>query len=246
MLCLRGSLKDFPGPRRTQVKKSQAFLGAVLVGGLMGLLPGEARASGLELRVGGFLPKLDSILFADSVTLYTVRKDDFNGWFGGAEFTANVHPNIELGLAVEGYAREIPTVYRDYVRPSGKEIQQTLRFQTIPVSAIVRFVPSGRYRKVTPYVGGGMTASFYEYEEWGDFIDFGAKGQPVYFDSFKSEGTAFGPMVNAGIRYRLNSDLQITADYRHFWGKENVDGDFRPNEIDVSGDAITIGFRLIF
>ncbi len=228
------------------MKKSQAFWGAVLVGGLMGLLPGEARASGLELRVGGFLPKLDSILFADSMTLYTVRKDDFNGWFGGAEFTANVHPNIELGLAVEGYAREIPTVYRDYVRPSGKEIQQTLRFQTIPVSAIVRFVPSGRYRKVTPYVGGGMTASFYEYEEWGDFIDFRAKGQPVYFDSFKSEGTAFGPMVNAGIRYRLNSDLQITADYRHFWGKENVDGDFRPNEIDVSGDAITIGFRLIF
>ena len=228
------------------MKKSLAFLGAVLMGGLMGLLPGEARASGLELRVGGFLPKLDSILFADSMTLYTVQKDDFNGWFGGAEFTTNLHPNVELGLAVEGYAREIPTVYRDYVRPNGHEIQQTLRFQTIPVSAIVRFMPSGRYRKVTPYVGGGMTASFYEYEEWGDFIDFQAKGQPVYFDSFKSEGTTFGPMVNAGIRYRLNSDLQITADYRHFWGKETMDGDFRPNEIDVSGDAITIGFRLIF
>ena len=214
---------DFPGPRRTEVKKSQAVLGALLMAGLTGLLPGEARASGLELRVGGFLPKLDSILFADSMTLYTVQKDDFNGWFGGAEFTFNAHPNVELGLSVEGYAREIPTVYRDYVRPSGNEIQQTLRFQTVPVSAIVRFVPSGRYRKITPYVGGGFSANFWEYEEWGDFIDFEAKGQPVYFDSFKSEGTAWGPMVNAGIRYRLNSDLQITADYRHFWGKETMD-----------------------
>ena len=77
---------DFPGPRRTEVKKSQAVLGAVLMAGLTGLLPGEASASGLELRVGGFLPKLDSILFADSMTLYTVQKDDFNGWFGGGEY----------------------------------------------------------------------------------------------------------------------------------------------------------------
>lgn len=228
------------------MKKTQAVLGAVLMCGLMGLLPGEARASGLELRAGGFLPKLDSILFADSLTLYKVRKDDFTGWFGGGEFTANVHPNVELGLAIEGYSREIPTVYRDYVRPSGREIQQTLKFQTIPVSAIARFVPSGRYRKVTPYLGGGFTASFWKYEEWGDFIDFQAKGQPVYFDSFKSEGAAWGPMVNAGIRYRLNSDLQITADYRHFWGKAIMGGDFRPNQIDVSGDAITLGLRLIF
>ncbi len=53
-------------------------------------------------------------------------------------------------------------------------------------------------------------------------------------------------MVNGGIRYRLNADLQITADYRHFWGKETMDGDFRPNEIDVSGDAVTLGFRLTF
>ena len=227
------------------MKRNQALLGAVLMGGLMGL-PAEVRASGIELRIGGFLPRVDSILFADSMTLYTVEKKDFIGGFGGAEFTANLHPNVELGLSIEGYAREIPTVYRDYVRPSGLEIQQTLKFETVPVSAIVRLVPSGRYRKVTPYVGGGISANFWKYEEWGDFIDFAAKGQPVSFDSFKSTGATFGPMANAGVRYRLNSDLQITADYRHFWGKEIMGGDFRPNEIDVSGDAITIGVRLIF
>ncbi len=124
--------------------------------GLMGLLPGEAGASGLELRVGGFLPKADSILFADSITLYTVQKDDFNGWFGGGEFTANVHPNVELGLAIEGYAKEIPTVYRDYVRPSGKEIQQTLKLQTIPVSAIVRFLPAAAIAKSRPMWAGAL------------------------------------------------------------------------------------------
>jgi len=229
-----------------EVKRTQSVFGALLVGGLLGLLPGEARAAGLELRVGGFLPKAASILFADSISLYTVQKDDFNGWFGGGEFTTNIHPNIEVGLALEGYAKEVPTVYRDYVRDNGQEIQQTLRFQSIPLSAIVRLLPSGRYRKITPYVGGGFTANFWEYEEWGDFIDFESRDSDVYFDSFKSEGTAWGPMVNAGIRVRVTTDFQITADYRHFWGKEIMDGDFRGNEIDVSGDAITVGFRLIF
>lgn len=229
-----------------EVKKRQAFFGALLALGCFGLLSGEARASGFELRVGAMKPRLDSILFADSITLYTVQKDDFVGWFGGGEFTTNVHPNVELGLAVEGYAREIPTVYRDFVRPSGNEIEQTLRLQLIPVSALVRFMPSGRYRKLTPYVGGGISAMFWEYEEFGDFIDFEARGNPVVFDSFKSEGTTFGPMANGGLRFRVNEDFQITADYRYFWGKETMDGDFFPNEIDVSGGALTIGFRLAF
>ena len=228
------------------MKRIQSVLGALLVGGLIGLLPGEARASGFEVRFGGFLPKLDSILFADSIQLYTVQKDDFNGFFWGGEFTHNIHPNVEVALALEGYAKEIPTMYRDYTRDNGREILQTLRFQTIPLSAIVRAVPSGRYRKITPYIGGGFTANFWEYEEWGDFIDFDSRDYDVYFDSFKSEGTAWGPMVNAGIRYRVTTDFQIVADYRHFWGKEIMDGDFRGNEIDVSGHAITAGFRLIF
>ncbi len=228
------------------MKKSQVFFGALLVFCSMGLLPGEARASGIELRIGGMKPRADSILFADSVTLYTVQKDDFIGWFGGAEFTKSVHPNVELGLSVEGYAREIPTVYRDFTRPSKAEIEQTLRLGLLPVSAIVRFMPSGRYRTLTPYVGGGISAIFWEYEEFGDFIDFEASGQPVTFDSFKSTGAAFGPVVNGGLRYRLNEDLQITADYRYFWGRETMDGDFFPNEIDVSGGALTVGFRLTF
>ncbi len=226
--------------------KKKVILGALLNVGLIGLFPGEARASGIELRIGGMIPRADSILFADSVTLYTVQKDDFIGWFGGGEFTTNVHPNVELGIAVEGYARSIPTVYRDFVRPSGDEIAQTLRLELLPVSAIMRFMPAGRYRKVTPYVGGGISAIFWKYEEYGDFIDFDRKGLPVTFDSFESTGTEFGPMANAGLRYRLNENLQITADYRYFWGKDRMDGDFAPNEIDVSGGAFTLGFRLAF
>lgn len=228
------------------MKKSQAVLGAFMCAGLMGLVPADASASGFEVRIGGMLPRAKSILFDDSIKLYQVEKEDFTGGFGGLEFTKNLAPNLELGLAIEGYGREIPTSYREFTRPSGREIEQTLRFVVVPTSAIVRFLPSGRYRTLTPYAGVGVAAMFWQYEEFGDFIDFDSRSFPVVFDSFKSTGVTPGLVLNAGLRYRVSEDFQITADFRNFSGKQTMSGDFSPNEIDVSGAAFTVGFRLTF
>ena len=228
------------------MKKSQVVLGALMCAGLAGLFPAEAAASGLEVRIGGMVPRAKSILFDDSVVLYTVEKDDFAGAFGGIEFTKNLSPNIELGLSIDGYGREIPTVYRDFARPSGRDIEQTLRLVIVPTSAIIRFQPRGRYRTFTPYAGVGVAAVFWQYEEFGDFIDFDDSDLPVVFDSFKSTGVTPGLVLNAGLRYRINEDFQVTADFRNFSGKQTMTGDFAPNEIDVSGAAFTLGFRLTF
>jgi len=224
----------------------RAILGTLLVGGFLGILPQEAKASGFEVRLGGYVPKVDSILFDDSVTLYDVEKKDFRGAFGGVEFSKNLSPNLELGLSLDGYGREIPTVYRDFTRPSGREIEQSIRFVVVPASAILRLVPSGRYRTFTPYAGVGVAAMFWQYEEFGDFIDFGTNDLPVVPDSFKSTGATTGLVLNAGLRFALNEDFQLIADYRRFSGKETMGGDFAPNEIDVSGDAFTVGIRLRF
>ena len=228
------------------MKKVKWVAGALALAGLLGVAQ-KASATGLELRLGGLKPRAQSILFDDSVALYLVEKNDFIGAAGGAEFTQTLAPMIELGLSIDGYGREIPTSYRDFTRPSGREIEQTLRFVMVPASALVRVVPTGRYRKFAPYVGGGVSAIFWQYEEFGDFIDFGDRGQPVEFDSFKSNGTKVGYVLNAGLRYRINEDFQITADYRRFGaGRTRAKGDFAPNEVDVTGDMFTIGFRLTF
>jgi len=228
------------------VKKTQMLLGVALVAGLSGLVPTEAAASGIEVRLGGMLPRANSILFDDSLSLYNVEKKDFAGAFGGIEFTKTLSRNLELGLSVDGYGREIPTSYRDYTRPSGREIEQTLRLAIVPASAILRVLPGGRYRTLTPYAGVGVAAIFWQYEEFGDFIDFGQSGRPILFDSFKSTGSTVGLVLNAGLRYRINEDFQVTADVRSFAGDQKMSGDFAPNRIDVSGTAVTLGFRVNF
>ena len=217
-----------------------------LIGGLAGAIPSEAGASGFEVRVGALRPAANSILFSDDVALYRVQKKDFVGAFGGLEFTKGIARNIELGFSVDGYGSEIPTSYRDYTRPSKREIEQTLRLVTVPVSAIVRLAPGGRYQKLAPYVGAGVSAIFWQYEEFGDFIDFNKRDLPVVADSFKSTGAKIGAVVNAGLRYSINEDFQAVIDFRNFFGKQRMHGDFAPNEIDLSGAALSVGVRLRF
>lgn len=228
------------------VKKTQTFLGMTLMAALLGLVPGKASASGIEVRLGGMLPRAKSILFDDSVSLYNVEKKDFAGPFGGIEFTKTLSRNVELGLSVDGYGREIPTSYRDYTRPSGREIEQTLRLAIVPVSAVLRVLPGGRYRTFTPYLGAGVASMFWQYEEFGDFIDFGNSNRPVVSDSFRSSGATTGLVLNVGLRYRINEDFQVTFDVRNFTGSQKMGGDFAPNRIDVSGTAATVGFRVNF
>ena len=228
------------------MKRTKTFWGALLACGLAASTPSRASASGFEVRLGGMRPAAKSILFDDSVVLYNLEKHDFQGGFGGVEFTKGIARNIELGFSVDGYAREIPTSYREFTRPSGRDIQQTLRLVMVPVSALVRLVPGGRYTRFAPYVGAGVSAISWQYEEFGDFIDFDRRDRPIVADSFKSKGTTLGLVLNAGLRFRINEDFQAVVDFRNFSGKENMSGDFAPNEIDVSGAALSIGVRLRF
>jgi opacity protein-like surface antigen len=228
-------------------RKLSRALGTAATGAVISLAGQTAVASGLELRLGGFAPRADSILFRDSQELYGVRPSDFRSFAGGLEFTSQLAPLIELGVSIDGSGRDIETSYAEYTRPSGSEIQQTLRLVTAPLSAMIRVAPEGRRRSVVPYVGGGVSAIFWQYEEWGDFIDFDARSLPVVADSFKSTGTAVGFVVNAGVRVRINDDLQGVADFRRFAGRqERMGGDFRSNEIDLTGNLFTVGVRLRF
>ena len=80
--------------------------------------------------------------------------------------------NVELGVRFDCYSRTVDTSYRDYTWPDGREIQQSLRLSMVPLGVSVRFVPTSKRAKIAPYVGGGVDAIFYQYEEYGDFVDF--------------------------------------------------------------------------
>ena len=236
---------------------------AVLALGLVAASPAASWASGLEVRLGGFFPRAHSDLFSDDAELYLkegrtvgrcgdapcpgLRTSDWNGLYGGAEFSFNVARHVEMGLSIDGYGRKIPTSYRDFTRPGGSEVFQTLKLTLVPVGVSLRVLPLDRFAPVQPYVTVGGDVIFYQYEEFGDFIDFFSKNLDISSDSFKSDGAALGGHAAAGLRVPLGHDFALTGEVRYQLAqRKHMGGDFRNNRLDLNGASATLGVRLRF
>jgi opacity protein-like surface antigen len=235
---------------------------AMLTLGLVALSPAAGWAGGLEVRLGAFFPRAESDLFLDDNQLYTpdsrrhectasacpgVQKSDWIGFYGGAEYSFNVAEHVELGFSVDVYDRTQDTFYRNDVRDDGTDIRQTLKLTLVPVGASLRLVPMDRFAPVQPYLTVGADAIFYDYKEYGDFIDFYQDSRPISYDSFESDGIAFGGHAAVGLRIPLGHDFALTAEGRYqFAGKKRMDDDFNLNQLDLNGASATIGVRLRF
>ena len=223
---------------------------------------GRASAGGLDLRGGAFFPRGHESLFQDLNSLYTpigadtlrgVEPKDFIGGYGGGEFNAVVARNLEIGISYDYYSNSVDTSYRDYTRPDGSEIQQHLHLAVSPLALTVRFLPTDKSRHVVPFIGGGVDAIFYHYDEVGDFIDFFDPTLPIKSDAFHDDGTAFGVHALGGVRWYLNRDFAIVLEGRYQWAKEDMGLDFAPNPesglvntIDLSGASATLGVHIRF
>jgi len=232
----------------------------------------HAGAGGLDLRIGGFLPRArdcgvasgqpaEYTLFQDVCDLYVtansdfvdgVAKKDFNGVYGGIEYNHVLMDNVEIGVHLDGYSRTVDTSYRGYTRPDESEIMQSLRLSVIPLGVSLRLVPTSKRARIAPYVGGGVDVVFYKYEEFGDFIDFDDPTLPVIGDHFVGESAAFGYHALGGLRVYVNRDFAVVAEGRYQWAKDDMGDDFSPrepglvNRIDLSGWTFTVGAHVRF
>jgi hypothetical protein len=230
-----------------------------LIAGLVAAA-GSASAGGLDVRIGGFFPRGSDTLFDDLSSLYTpdgdpnrgVRARDFRGVFGGIEYNTVILPHLELGVHLDGYGRTLDTSYRDYTREGDVEIQQRLKLSIVPLGATLRLMPTSKNAPIAPYVGVGVDAIFYSYEESGDFVDFSDPELGIYTDDFRATGAALGVHAVAGLRVYLSRDLAIVGEGRYQWAKRDMGDDFAPNEpglvnrIDLSGASFTVGLHLRF
>lgn len=218
----------------------------------------RADAGGLDLRLGAYFPRGNDTLFQDVRSLYLVEKSDFYGVYGGIEYNHVLMNNVELGISLDGNSRTVDSSYRDYTWDDGTEIRQALKLNMVPLGVSLRFVPTSKRARIAPYVGGGVDAIFYQYEEDGDFVCFPPAAGACRFDydvvpdAFVADGTAFGFHVLGGLRVYINRDIAIVGEGRYQWAKDDMGDDFAPNEpglvntIDLSGATFTVGVHIRF
>jgi hypothetical protein len=225
---------------------------------VLSTLGAAAYAQGFDVRFGAYFPSAGSNLFDDVSSLYTpgaafgiatppgVSDSDWEAFFGGVEYNHRIARNVELAVSFDWYGKTLDTSYRDYVRQDDSPIFQTLRLQIMPVGLSVRIVPTSRRARIAPFVVAGVDAMIYQYEEFGDFVDFFDPDQPIIPDSFISDGVAFGVHAGGGLRIALGDDFAIVGEARYYWSETDMDDDFAANRIDLGGLAVTAGFHLRF
>jgi hypothetical protein len=173
---------------------------------------------------------------------------DFRGGqlFGEWNFAFGNH--VEVGAGVGFYRRSVPTVYFDLVDEFGDEIEQELRLQVVPVTAVVRFLPFGRAGDVQPYVGAGVGMFNFRYSEIGRFVD--PETLDIFEDRFTASGASPGGVVLGGLRIPLGGDIYgLTLEGRYLFATGDtggIDAGFLDEKIDLGGGQFNVGFLVRF
>lgn len=193
-----------------------------------------------QFRLGGFFPAGDGALWSDNEEVFTLDVSDFDDLALGFSYVASISNYMELGFNVDFYDSTVLSGYRDYVDEDGFLILHDTTLETLPLTADLRLLPLGRYRnrpggravrQPVPYVGGGIGMTLWEYEEVGDFIDFGDPAMPVFFDRFVDDGVAFEAHVLAGIELPLSPNVNFLLEGRYAWADDTT----ALGEIDLGG-----------
>jgi hypothetical protein len=218
--------------------------------GLLGADAAQAQGQ-LNLSVGYFAvrgedARVDGDVLVENRDLFLFDFNDFNSASFGAEYLAPIGEYLEAGGGVSFTFRTVDTIYDQYVRPDGSEIEQQLKLRIIPLTATVRVLPLGRSAAVLPYVGGGIGFFNWRYSETGDFIDFSVPGTPIFRDTYSESGMAVGPVAVFGLRVPFSSG-SFGGEVRYQKADGDLDTqDFLGPKIDLSGFQYVATFGIRF
>jgi outer membrane protein W len=174
----------------------------------------------------------EDVLLADLGSL-AFEIGDFSGFTFGGEWLYGITDHLETGVGLGFYQKTVPSVYRNLVNVDGSEIAQDLKLKIIPITATIRFVPTGRGAAVEPYFGAGIGIFNWRYSEAGEFVD---ANNNIFQDRFVGDGTGVGPVILAGVRFPVGDALTAGGEFR--WQKAT--GDTSSVE-GLLGDKIDLG-----
>lgn len=221
-------------------------VGLVVAATLVSATPARAQDQGVSFTIGYFAPKgqdsrvTGDVLNADRCINVTFACEPllFNvGDFGSAtisgEYLIGMGKFFEAGFGVGFSQRTVPSIYKLVTYPDGTEIQQDLKLRVIPISGVVRFMPTGRRAGFQPYIGGGVAALKWHYAESGDFVD--PRDTTIFSAQYVDDGVAVSPIFLGGFRAPVGSNLLVGGEVRFQRADASLSTDFLGDRLDLGG-----------
>jgi hypothetical protein len=207
--------------------------------------------SAFQLRFGGFFPAGDGDFWKENEDVFTLDSGAFNDFILGLTFVAPVSNQVGVGFNLDFYDAESSSSYRDWTDGLGFPISHDTRLGIVPMIVDMRFYPGGRSGARGPrpafYLGGGVGANYWVYEEEGDFLDFTWDPPEIFYDDFRDDGFAFAAQALAGVELPLGPRWNALFEARYTWSEAELGGDFTGlGTLDLSGLAVYAGFGVRF
>jgi hypothetical protein len=192
----------------------------------------------------------------DFVTRHlTLEKEHFNRPAFAADVAFALTRRLQVEAAVELTRMEHGSEYRDFVDNNLLPIEQTTSLNTTHVMGGVRYALTPRGREVSrlvwvpsrvvPYVGAGAGVVYYEFRQYGDFVDF--VDNSVFYESFRSQGWAPTAHAFGGVDVQLYRGLYLTMQGRYTKAKGELGSDFIDfDPLDLSGFRMSAGINVLF
>jgi hypothetical protein len=185
----------------------------------------------------------------------TLERSAFNRPGFGLDLSINVAPRLDVTMGFEGSKMEQSSEYRDFVDNKLLPIEQTTGLKEQAFSAGVKFalLPAGRRvsrfawipSKFTPYVGAGGGILRYDFEQFGDFVDFA--DSHVFNSHFRSAGWTPSAYAAGGTDVHLFNRVFMSLEGRYTWSSATLDRDFVDfDPIDLKGFRFGAGFHYAF
>jgi hypothetical protein len=185
----------------------------------------------------------------------TLDRSAFNRPGFGFNLSVNVAPRLDVTMGFEGSRMEQGSEYRDFVDNQLLPIEQTTSLKEQAFSAGVKFalLPAGRRvsrfawipSKLTPYVGGGGGIMRYDFEQFGDFVDF--DDSHVFNSTFRSTGWTPSVFASGGVDVHVFHRVFMSLEGRYTWSSATLDNDFVDfDPIDLKGFRFGAGFHYAF
>ncbi|HXE79970.1 MAG TPA: outer membrane beta-barrel protein [Vicinamibacterales bacterium] len=225
--CLAGSLAA-SAPAQAQ---DQTF-GVTL--GYFALRGEDGRVDGDVLNANRCI----DVTFACEPLFFEVS--DFNGATIGAEWLIGITEFLEAGASIGFQQRTVPSIYDLVTFPDGSEIEQDLKLRIVPVTATIRFLPTGRGSGFQPYIGAGVGLLNWRYSETGEFVDVFT--DEIFAASFSESGTTFAPIILGGVRAPVADVWLIGGEVRWQRADAPLPEDFVGERIDLGG----LTFQAVF
>jgi hypothetical protein len=213
---------------------------------VLGLGSGILLSQSINLKIGLFIPSLQSDLWETNLHNLAFNKADMINSYYGAEFEVFLNRYTSLSMEIGNYKKNLYTHYKYYFFPNDSLIFQNISLQITSMEANIKLYPLGHRNVLSPYFGAGAGLYAWTYQQWGDFVIFPeAYIREEGFAETKTYSFGFNGRIGLVFRFHPRVALAVEGKYQYLRGR--LSGYFEGFDLlDLGGITATLGVNIYF